>query len=73
MTFLRPELAVWWQILPLLVACWALRYQYVTRMRARTPVAARFASLSRRSSWRREAVVLVLMLITAGSMVFALP
>jgi Ca-activated chloride channel homolog len=72
MTFLRLEFLGWWQILPVLVVFWALRYYYVARMRRRSAVADRFAPLSRRSTWIREAAVLALMLIVAGSLVFAL-
>jgi Ca-activated chloride channel family protein len=72
MKFLRPEFAAWWQLLPLLVAVWALRLHYVTRQRRKLAVGARFVSLSRRSGWLREAAVLLLMLSTAGAMVFAL-
>ncbi len=72
MKFLRPEFAAWWQLLPLLVTVWTVRLYYVTRQRRRLAVDPRFASLSRRSSWVREAAVLVLMLLCASSMVFAL-
>jgi len=72
MKFLRPEFAAWWQVLPLLVTVWALRLHYVTRQRRKLAVDPRFASLSRRSSWGREAAVLLLMLLCASAMVFAL-
>lgn len=72
MTFLRLEYLGWWQILPLLVACWAIRCYYVARTRRATPVAPRFARLSRRATWRREAAVLLLTLAVAGALVFAL-
>jgi len=72
MKFLRPEFAAWWQLLPVLVAVWAVRLYYVTRQRRRLAVDPRFAFLSRRSSWGREAAVLLLMLLCASSMVFAL-
>lgn len=72
MTFLRLEFLGWWQLLPVLVALWALRYHYVARMRRRAAVADRFAPLSRRSTWVHEAAVLLLILLSAGSLVFAL-
>ncbi len=72
MTFLRLEFVGWWQILPLVVAFWALRYHYVARMRARSPIASRFSSCSRRSTWRREMAVLVLTIVTVGAMAVAL-
>jgi Ca-activated chloride channel homolog len=71
-TFLRLEYLGWWQLLPILVACWAIRYYYVARTRRAAPVAARFAGLSRRAAWRREAAVLALTLTVAGALVFAL-
>lgn len=72
MTFLRLEYLGWWQLLPVLVALWAVRYAYVARMRRRAAESGRFASLSRRSTWLREVAVLALMLLAAGSLVFAL-
>lgn len=72
MTFLRPEYFAWWQILPVLVACWVVRYFYLSRVRRASPVAARFAPLSRRATWRREAAVLMLALLTSAALVFAL-
>jgi Ca-activated chloride channel family protein len=72
MTFLRLEFLGWWQLLPVLVVFWALRYYYVARMRRKSAVAGRFAPLSRRSGWMRETAVLALILLTAGSLVFAL-
>jgi Ca-activated chloride channel family protein len=72
MTFLRLEYLAWWQILPLLVAFWAIRYHYVNRMRRASHVAPRFARLSRRATWRRETAVLALMLLAGGALVLAL-
>lgn len=72
MTFLRLEFLGWWQLLPVLVALWALRAAYVARLRRRAAVADRFAALSRRSTWLREVAVLALMLIAGGSLVVAL-
>jgi Ca-activated chloride channel family protein len=72
MTFLRLEFLGWWQLLPVLVALWALRFYYVARMRRRSPVAPRFLPLSRRSTWLREVVVLAVILLCAGALVFAL-
>lgn len=72
MKFLRPEFLGWWQLLPVVVAVWAIRYFYVARMRLRMRPAARFTPLSRRSTWRREAAVLALALAAAGALVFAL-
>jgi Ca-activated chloride channel family protein len=72
MKFLRPEYLGWWQVLPVIVAVWAIRYQYVARLRRRDGTAARFAGLSRRSTWRRETAVLMLALLSGGALVFAL-
>ena len=72
MRLLRPEFAPWWQILPLLLAAWTVRVLYLGRHRRLTPVAARFRRLSRRSTWFREAAVLVLGAFAGGALVFAL-
>ena len=72
MTFLRLEYLGWWEILPILVACWVIRYHYVARMRRAAAVAPRFARLSRRATWKREGAVLTLTLLVAGALVFAL-
>lgn len=71
MRFLRPGFTPWWEILPVLVACWALRAAYLRGVRSgQTP--PRFARLSRRSTWTREAAVLGLSIVAAGALVFAL-
>ncbi|HEX6972786.1 MAG TPA: VWA domain-containing protein [Vicinamibacterales bacterium] len=72
MTFLRLEYLGWWQVLPVLVACWAIRYHYLARMRRASRVAPRFAGLSRRATWKRELAVLLLTIVVAGALVFAL-
>lgn len=72
MRFLRPEFATWWQILPLLLAALTIRFLYLQRQRHVTPVAQRFRSLSRRSTWIREAAILVLAAAAGGGLVFAL-
>ena len=72
MRFLGLELIHWWQILPVLVACWAIRYQYVRALRRGQPIAPRFGRLSRRSTWTREAAVLGVSLLAAGALVVAL-
>jgi len=72
MRFLDLELARWWQLLPVLVACWALRYAYVRALRRRTRVAPRFTRLSRRSTQLREFAVLIVTLIAGAALLFAL-
>jgi Ca-activated chloride channel family protein len=72
MRVLRPEYLVWWQIVPFAAACWAIRYHYLRRVRRAAPIAPRFSGLSRRSTWVREAAVLVSMVVMAAALVAAL-
>jgi Ca-activated chloride channel family protein len=72
MRFLRPDLIHWWQVLPLLIGCWAVRLHYLRGLRRGAAVAPRFAALSRRSGQRREVAVLGLGLLAAGALVAAL-
>jgi Ca-activated chloride channel homolog len=72
MRFLRLDYLAWWQVLPLMIACWALRFHYVRSVRRGRPVASRFSALSRRTPAAREIAVLLLTLITAGAIVVAL-
>jgi Ca-activated chloride channel family protein len=78
MRFLRPDLIRWWLVVPVLVASWAIHRHAIRAFRAstgsarRTPIADRFAPLSRRSTWRREAGVLAAALVAAAALVFAL-
>jgi Ca-activated chloride channel family protein len=69
---LRPEFAPWWQILPVLLAACTIRVLYVHRQRRLAPVASRFRPLSRRSTWLRDAAILILTAIAGGALVFAL-
>jgi Ca-activated chloride channel family protein len=70
--FLRPELATWWQILPVLLAACTIRYLYLRRQRRLSPVSERFRALSRRSTWKREAAIGGLSLLAGAALVFAL-
>jgi Ca-activated chloride channel homolog len=72
MRFLDLEFLRWWQVLPVIVACWAAHYAYVRGLRRRAAVAVRFARLSRRSTRLREAAVLVTTLVAGGALLFAL-
>jgi len=72
MRLLRPEYLAWWQIVPIAIACWAIRYHYLLSVRRRSPVAARFATLSRRSSLVRELAALTLIVIAGGAIVASL-
>ena len=72
MRFLAFEFIRWWQVLPVVVACWAARYSYVRVVRRQMAVAPRFGRLSHRSTGLRELAVLALTLVGAGALVFAL-
>ena len=66
MRVLRPEYLAWWQIVPIAIACWAIRVHYLRRVRRASPIAPRFAPLSRRSSVVRELAALAVM-VTIGA------
>lgn len=72
MRFLALESLRWWQVLPIVVACWAARFLYVRVIRRRSAVAPRFARLSRRSTALREFAVLAVTLTAGGALVFSL-
>ncbi len=72
MRFLRPDLLRWWLVIPVIVASWAIHWRVMREWRLRSPVAARFAPLSRRSSGRHQAARLLASVATAGALVFAL-
>jgi len=72
MRFLRPDLIRWWLLVPVLFASWAMHWHLTRTFRRRAPTAARFAALSRRSTWRRDAGVLSAAVVTAVALVFAL-
>lgn len=72
MRFLRPDLLSWWLVLPVVAACWALHARLRRGFRRRTAIDPRFASLSRRSGWPRDAAVLAFGAIAASAIVFAL-
>jgi len=71
MRLLRPDLINWSLAVPVLVAFWALGVAYVRAVRRRSPIAARFAPLSRRSTPARSAAVLVFGVVAAAGLVFA--
>ena len=71
MRFLRLELVQWWEVLPVLIACWAIHAHYTRIVRRASRLEPRFLTLSRRSGWVREAGVLTTSLIAAGALVFA--
>jgi len=72
MRFLRPDLFRWWLVVPLLVAVWGVHWRIIRAFRRRVRSDARFAALSRRSTWRRDAAVLATGLAAASAIVFAL-
>jgi Ca-activated chloride channel family protein len=69
---LRPEFAPWWQILPVLLAFGMARLLYLRRQRARASISPRFRPLSRRATWKRDALLTALALIAGGALVTAL-
>lgn len=72
MRLLRPDLAEWALVLPLLVATWALYRHFRASFRRRAAIAPRFAGLSRQSGTGREVAVLGLALLMAAALVTAL-
>src|SRR5262245_60907472 len=72
MRFLRPDLLRWWIVIPVLVASWGLHWRLTRAFRRRAAILDRFAALSRRSTWRRDAAVLAMSLIAAAAIGFAL-
>ena len=72
MRFLRPDLLQWWLVAPALVAAWGLHWRVTRAFRQRACTDPRFAALSRRSTWRRDAAVLAASLAAASATVFAL-
>jgi Ca-activated chloride channel family protein len=72
MTFLRPDLASWLLVLPVLVGCWAIHRHFRGAFRRRLIIARRFAPLSHRTGAARDRAVLAAGLLTAGSLSLAL-
>lgn len=72
MRLLRPEFAVWWELVPLLLALYTVQLLYLRRVKRAARIASRFAFLSRRSSIARQAAIGILGLLAAGGIVFAL-
>jgi Ca-activated chloride channel homolog len=62
----------WLLVLPVLVACWLIQHRYRRRVRRASPIARRFLALSRRTSARTEAAVLISVVLCAGAIIFAL-
>ena len=86
MRFLRPDLLQWWLVIPGLIASCALHWRLTRAFRPstssgrpepvegrrRAAIGARFAPLSRRTTWRRDAAVLGGSVLAAVAIVFAL-
>jgi Ca-activated chloride channel family protein len=72
MRFLRPDMASWWLVVPLLVACWWIQDRYARAARRRAAILSRFARLSRRRSPFRRAAALAAAVLACGALVFAL-
>lgn len=72
MTVLRPDLAGWALVVPVIVACWAIHRHFREIFRQRTPIAPRFARLSRRSSAGRDRAVLAAGVVSAAALSMAL-
>lgn len=70
--FLRPELAVWWQLLPVLLACCTIQALYLAYVRRRAAIADRFSGLSRRAGWGRAVAASLAAMLMGGCIVFAL-
>ena len=72
MRFLRPDLVQWWLAIPVLVASCGVSWRLTRAHRRRAAIGARFAPLSRRTTWRRDAAVLGGSVLAATAIVFAL-
>ena len=70
--FLRPEFAIWWQLLPVLLACCTIQVLYLAYVRRRMRIAPRFARLSRRAGWVRVGAASLAAMVMGGCIVFAL-
>ena len=72
MRFLRPDMARWFLVLPIVVACWLMHDRYVRAFRRRAQLAPRFAWLSRRTTGARRAAVLASAVCAVAALAFAL-
>jgi len=72
MTFLRPDLAPWALLVPLVVPLWIVHRRLRRAFRRRLAIAPRFAGLSRRSASARDVTVLAAGLLAAGALAAAL-
>jgi Ca-activated chloride channel homolog len=72
MRFLDPDMARWAAALPILALFWLIHDAWLRAHRRQAPIAPRFARLSRRTTRARRVAALLMALLVAGSLVFAL-
>jgi Ca-activated chloride channel family protein len=72
MRFLRPDLLPWSLVMSVLIAGCGLHWQLTRAWRRRAAIDPRFAPLSRRTTWRRDAAVAGASVLAAAAIVFAL-
>jgi Ca-activated chloride channel family protein len=72
MTILRPDLAPWALLVPLMVAFWMIHRRFRGAFRRQFAIAPRFATLSRRSTALRDIAALVTGLLAASALSVAL-
>jgi len=72
MTLLRPDLAPWALLVPVIVACGFVHRRLRERFRRRLAIAPRFAGLSRRSTSARDLAVVAAGAVTAALLAAAL-
>ena len=72
MRFLRPDLLQWWLVIPVLIAGCGLHWRLTRAFRRRAAIDARFAALSRRTTWWRDVAVFGGSVVAAAAIVFAL-
>jgi len=72
MRLLRPDLAQWWLVIPVLIVGAGLHWRLRRAFRRHAAIDGRFAPLSRRTTWRRDAAVTGAAVVSAAAIVFAL-
>jgi len=72
MTFLRPDLAPWALLVPLIAALWMAHRRLRDAFRRRLTIARRFDSLSRRTTPVRDGAVLAAAVLAAAALALAL-
>lgn len=70
--FLEPDMAVWLWAAPGVAALWLVHVAYKYHVRGQVAVQERFRPLSRRTTWRRDVLILTLGLVTTGLLGLAL-